>query len=97
MKPRKLPRTDSIQELAQFWDSHDLTDFEHELEEVREPVFVRKGPVKVPLRPTELDAVERIAEQKGVSREQLVRDWVLERLARRNGSSRKPRQRKKGS
>jgi len=28
MKTRKLPRTDSIQKLAKFWDTHDLTDFE---------------------------------------------------------------------
>jgi hypothetical protein len=41
MKTSKLPRTDSIQELAKFWDTHDLTDFEGELEEVTEPVFVR--------------------------------------------------------
>jgi hypothetical protein len=26
---------------ARFWDSHDLTDFERDLEEVTEPVFVR--------------------------------------------------------
>jgi hypothetical protein len=36
MKKTKLPRTDSIQELAEFWDTHDLTDFEDELEEVGE-------------------------------------------------------------
>jgi hypothetical protein len=41
MKSSKLPRTDSIQELARFWDTHDLTYFEDELEEVTEPVFVR--------------------------------------------------------
>ncbi len=41
MKESKLPKTDSIQELAEFWDTHDLTDFEDELEEVIEPVFVR--------------------------------------------------------
>ena len=41
MKTSKLPRTDSIQELARFWDTHDLTDFDDELEEVTEPVFVR--------------------------------------------------------
>jgi len=26
MKQSKLPRTDSIQESAEFWDTHDLTD-----------------------------------------------------------------------
>jgi len=39
MKTQHLPKTDSIPELAQFWDTHDLTDFEDELEEVTEPVF----------------------------------------------------------
>ena len=37
----QLPKTDSIDELAEFWDTHDLTDFEEELEEVPEPVFIR--------------------------------------------------------
>ena len=32
MKNKKIPQTDSIEELAQFWDLHDLTDFEDELE-----------------------------------------------------------------
>ena len=34
MKHTKIPQTNSLQELAQFWDTHDLTDFEDELEEV---------------------------------------------------------------
>jgi hypothetical protein len=38
-----MPQTDSIQELARFWDTHDLTDFEDQLEEVSEPVFERKA------------------------------------------------------
>ena len=29
----EIPRTDSIQELAAFWQRHDVTDFEDELEE----------------------------------------------------------------
>jgi hypothetical protein len=39
MKTQRLPQTDSIQELAQFWDAHDLTDFEGELEEITQLVF----------------------------------------------------------
>ena len=37
----KIPETDSIRELAAFWDTHDLTDFQDELEEVSESVFSR--------------------------------------------------------
>ena len=29
----KIPKTDSVTELARFWDAHDLTEFESELEE----------------------------------------------------------------
>lgn len=53
MKTSKLPKTDSIRELAEFWDTHDLTDFEDELEEVDKPVFVRGSPIKVHLESPE--------------------------------------------
>jgi predicted DNA binding CopG/RHH family protein len=86
MKKSKLPKADSIQELAEFWDTHDLTDFEDELEEVAEPVFVRGTAIKVPLESREVKAVEQMAQAKGVSREELIRAWVLQKLARRNNA-----------
>jgi predicted DNA binding CopG/RHH family protein len=86
MKKSKLPQTDSIQELAEFWDTHDLTDFEDELEEVAEPIFVRGTAIKVPLESGEVEAVEQMAQVKGVSREELIRAWVLQKLTRRNKS-----------
>jgi hypothetical protein len=63
MKGQRLPSTDSIQELAQFWDIHDLTDFEEFLEELSEPVFVRaKGTsLSIDLPPREAQRVKRIA------------------------------------
>ncbi len=81
MKRSRIPKTDSIQALAEFWDTHDLTDFEDDLEEVVEPVFVRGAAIKVPLESGELQAVEQMAQAKGVSREELIRAWVLEKLA----------------
>lgn len=84
MKKSKLPKTDSIQKLAAFWDSHDLTDFEDELQEVGEPVFVRGSAIKVALTSRDIAALERLARSKGVSREQLVRSWVLQRIPRRD-------------
>lgn len=38
----RLPKTDSIDELARFWDTHDLTDFEDQLEVVSGPAFVKQ-------------------------------------------------------
>jgi CopG antitoxin of type II toxin-antitoxin system len=90
IKKSRIPQTDSIQELAEFWDTHDSTDFEDELEEVTEPVFERRGPIKVHLGSDEAEAVEQIARAEGVSEEELVRAWVLQELAHRKG----PRSRK---
>jgi hypothetical protein len=86
MKKTKLPKTDSVQKLAEFWDGHDVTEFEDELEEVKAPVFTRGDAIEVPLKSRDIAAVERLARSKGVSREQLVRAWVLQRLARRTSS-----------
>ena len=91
MKKSKLPKADSIQKLAEFWDSHDLTDFDDDLEEVTEPVFVRRTALRVPLNPRELETVEQMAQAEGVSREKLVRAWVLDRLARRRNGRLKKR------
>ena len=82
MKTRKIPRTDSIEQLARFWDSHDLTEFKDELEEVREPVFERRPGkvVSLHLRPKEAAAVKRLAKARGVKEATLLREWVLEKL-----------------
>ena len=91
MKKAKLPKTDSIEKLAQFWDTHDLTDFEGELEEVPEPVFVRGSAIKVPLESREAEAVQQMAQANGVSQEELIHAWVLEKLARGNDARRTKR------
>ncbi len=44
----EIPATDSIEELARFWDTHDLTDFEDQLEPVTEPIFERKTTISHP-------------------------------------------------
>lgn len=82
MKGLKLPQIDSIEELARFWDTHDLTEFGEELEEVTEPVFERKPEMTLPLHlhPQEVEAVKRAAQARGVAEAALLREWVLEKL-----------------
>jgi hypothetical protein len=82
LKMSKVISTDSIEELARFWDTHDLTDFEDDMEEVQEPVF-DEGPktvMRIPLHPEEMVVLKRIAESKGVAQTDLVREWVSEKL-----------------
>ena len=76
----KIPKTDSIQELATFWQRHDVTDFEDELEEVPGPVFQRAHVVGVPLTADEHQAVRDAAASRGIDEAALIHEWVKERL-----------------
>jgi hypothetical protein len=78
----KIPKTDSIEELAAFWSAHSVTEFESELEEVTQPVFVRQQGTVVPvaLSEEERSAVHRIAAARGVEDSALIREWVKEKL-----------------
>ena len=82
MRSRRIPDTDSIEELARFWDSHDVTDFEGQLEEIRTPVFVRgtEATFAIALTPKDVQALRRIARSQGVKEGMLVRKWVREKL-----------------
>ncbi|MGD9634079.1 MAG: CopG family antitoxin [Pirellulales bacterium] len=80
MSDRHLPKTDSIEELAQFWDTHDLTDFEADLEEETEPVFDRESTFTVHLDPKNADTVRQIAESQGCPPAKLIQLWVDERI-----------------
>ncbi len=77
---RKIPTTDSIQELATFWQHHDLTEFENELEEVSGPVFRRAHVVGVPLTEDEHEAIRDAAASRGIDESALIREWVKEKL-----------------
>ena len=91
MKARKIPSTDSIEELARFWDRHDLTNFEDQLEEVTAPVFTRRSTtaVTVRLRPDEAKEVKRVAKTKRVREATLIRRWVIEKLHATGTSSKR--------
>lgn len=86
-KKPQIPETDSIEELAKFWDTHDVTEFEDELEEVTEPVFASnlRISIVIQLESEEAKEVEKIAESRGMGRSMLLREWVREKL-RESGS-----------
>src|SRR5712692_4381521 len=82
IRRQRLPDTDSVEELARFWDNHDLTDFGDDLQEVSEPVFVRaKGTsLNIELQPAEAQHLKKVARSKGVPETTVLRQWILERL-----------------
>jgi hypothetical protein len=82
MSNTKIPQTDSIEELAQFWQTHDVTDFEDQLEEVQEPIFEQSPQIvfTIQLPVKEVEVIRRIAKSNGVEQSTLVRQWVLEKV-----------------
>ena len=77
----KIPDTDSIRELADFWDTHEVTAFDDQLEEVVDPVFTRaRNGVMVPLSGDELTLIRKIAASRGVDEAALIHEWVQEKL-----------------
>ena len=78
----KIPRFKSDQEAAQFWDTHSLTEFEDDLELVREKVFVKREKQVMTIRVDKklVNAMKAIAREKGINYSTLARMWLLERL-----------------
>jgi hypothetical protein len=91
MKKSKLPKTDSIKELAKFFDTHDSTDFEDQLVEVTEPVFVPRNSIQVRLEPRQAAAVKKLAKAEGIAEDELVRRWILQHVGGLNGRGSKQR------
>jgi hypothetical protein len=78
----KLPKTDSVRELAEFWDTHDLTDFADEMVEVGQRVFARPPGTgdTVPLTASERSALRDLEASRGVDEGALIQTWVREKL-----------------
>lgn len=88
-KKAKLPNFDKMtyQEEAHFWDTHSVTDFEDETEEI-EIVFELNQPrdemIMVRMQKHIKDRIEKIARSKGVNLSTLVRMWLLEKVQSAN-------------
>jgi predicted DNA binding CopG/RHH family protein len=80
MNSPKIPQTDSIKELAQFWDTHDLTDFTEELEKVTEPIFEKKNKLEIYLESSKIAYLKMLAQQQGVNYQELIKEWILEKI-----------------
>lgn len=82
MKTTRLPKTDSIEELARFWDEHDVTELEDELEEVTEPIFQRadETTIQINLPKQDLERLRRVADRIGIDHTKLVQEWIHEKL-----------------
>lgn len=81
----RIPHFKSTQEEAEFWDTHDFTDY---LDEMK-PVEVKFGKnlsqgITVRFDSHTLNRLRVKAAEKGIGATSLIRMWVLERLQQGN-------------
>ncbi len=70
----------SIEEAADFWDTHDLTDYEEYLKPADFTVDIQRRSFLVSLEPEIARQLTRVAASRGVSGETLVNLWVGEKV-----------------
>lgn len=82
-KKSRIPDFKTYEEEAHFWDTHDITDFEDETEDV-EIVFELDKPrsemLVLRLQKNIKDKLERIARSHGLNVSTLARMWLMEKL-----------------
>jgi len=80
----KLPQFANEHEEAEFWNTHDATDFLDESETVEVTFRDARPPKKqisLRLETETIDSLKEVAGQKGIGYQTLIRMWVVERLA----------------
>ena len=74
--PRHFP---SVAEAAEFWDSHDLTDYWDQTREVEGEVDIQRRVFLTALEPELAKKLIACARKQGVSTETLINVWLTER------------------
>ena len=70
----------TLEEAAEFWDKHDLTDYWEFTKEVESDIKVPPTPRYVPLEKEISEFIARMAKKQHISLETLVNLWLKERL-----------------
>ena len=84
MTKSKMPEFASVKEEAEFWDSHDITDYLGELAIVKGVYQPREGETKtimtVRIAPSLKEQLEKVAQSYDISTSSLVRMWIVDKL-----------------
>ena len=77
----KLPPFKNLQEMADFWDTHEFTDFAHEFSPVKNATIAFDKKTYLPITLAMYEKLEKIASARDLSVDALIKQWVEEKLA----------------
>jgi hypothetical protein len=70
----------SLEAMAEFWDTHDATDFDDQTVEVEMQFEPRTRRHYIAVDPDILTRLRKVAKNRGLSAESLANLWLQERL-----------------
>lgn len=70
----------SLEEAAEFWDTHDTTDYEEFMRDVEFEVDLKARTHLLPIEGSIYDEVRAIAKKKRIPADKLVSRWIKEKL-----------------
>ena len=85
----KIPKFKNYKEEAAFWDTHDVTDYLHELsaEDVEFlPRLKKDESVTIRIEPKLKKHLEQFARKNRVSLSTIARLWIIDRLKNENAT-----------
>ena len=74
-----ISQSRSITEMAEFWDTHDATDFDDQTHEVAMEFDLRVRRHYVAIDPELLARLRKLAQARGITLESLANLWLQER------------------
>ena len=81
-KAKALPRSKSVKELVDFFETHDMGDYWEEMPEAHFDVNIKKRKHLVALEEDIVDKLTEIAKSKKVSSESLINVWLKDKIRR---------------
>jgi hypothetical protein len=79
----KLPHFKSLDELVEFWETHDFSDYVEEMEEIElDALSSDSTTLQVTLAPAPMAKLSQLARQQGMSPNDLVQTWLEEWLSK---------------
>ncbi len=80
---KTIPNFKNRQEMAEWYDTHDIADYQHEFKTV-DAVFdledTQQDIIAVRVKRNVKDTLTQIAKKKGLSVSTLARMWIMEKL-----------------
>jgi hypothetical protein len=81
MSENKLPKFETIEELAEFFDTHDMGEYFDELPEMHFDVDIKKRTFLLSVDEKLMKRLTRVAKAQNTSTEELVNSWLEEKVA----------------